>query len=103
MKSSLKVRDEEDDEFYPDVLSLSYEGGRLTKIPAGHTMTRGDISKFWKYFYENYEMTELDDILLNANGWPYLGLAEPGDVLCEIAKEDLTNYIEMKREGYEEE
>jgi hypothetical protein len=93
-----KVQDE-DKEFYPDVLSVSYDRGVLTQIPTLHRITEPDLAKFWKYMYEKYGQPEMDDILLNINGFPYLGMLKPGDELYEVKKEDLEGYITTRRIG----
>jgi hypothetical protein len=93
-----KVLDE--GEFYPDVLSLSYDQGVLTQIPTVHLIDEKDLAKFWKHMYEKYGICELDDVLLNINGFAYLGMLKPGDELYDIKTEDLTGgYLNTKRTG----
>ena len=100
MKPSLHVKDLEDDEFYPDPLSLTWEAdGRLTRLPTEHTIVAGNVSKFWTCFYEHYQTLELDDVLLNANNWPYLGLAEPGDKLLWLEKVDLDRFLDHVKDN----
>ena len=94
-----KVQDPEDNEFYPDVLSIDYSNGVINKIPTLHRITSADISKFWKYMYDKYGIVELDDVLLSCNGFPYLGMLAPGDELYELALEDITGYMENKKLG----
>jgi hypothetical protein len=90
---------DEDKEFFPDVLSLSYDQGVLTQIPTLHKIDSRDLSKFWKYMYERYQRTDMDDVLLNINGFPYLGMLKPGDELYEPKAEDLEGYITTRRTG----
>jgi hypothetical protein len=90
---------DEDKDFYPDVLSLSYDQGLITQIPTSHIVTEADLTKFWKYMWEKYELVELDDIFLNINGCCYLGILQPGSELYEPIKDDLTGFITTKKPG----
>ena len=94
-----KVQDPEDDDFYPDVLSVDYSNGVIDKIPTLHRITSADISKFWKYMWDKYGVLELDDLLLSINGFDYLGKLAPGDELYELAFDDIIGYMDNKRLG----
>ena len=94
-----KVQDSVDKDFYPDVLSIDYSNGVIQKIPTLHRITSADISKFWKYMWDRYGILELDDLLLSINGFPYLGMLEPGSELYELSLEDITGYMENKKIG----
>jgi hypothetical protein len=97
------VVQDDDTDFYPDILSLNYDQGTLTKIPTLHKLTVGDLNKFWYYMWTKYGQTDMDDVLLNINGFPYIGILQPGDELYELAPEDLTGYITVKRLGEDDE
>ena len=85
--------DPEDGERYPDPLSVNYAKAKFTEIPRSAQVSVGDIHKFWLHMYQNYDgLTDHDDILLNLNGVPYVGMLEPGDALYEIAKKDLESF-----------
>lgn len=81
-----------DGDTWPNPLSLNYVGAELTVIPNEHTVSRGDIARFWEYYYKRYNTTELDDILLTLNGIPYIGCLEEGDKLAEIDSADINNF-----------
>ena len=98
MESS-KIQDPEDNDFYADVLSLSYDRGVLTQIPTVHLITAPDLAKFWKLMYDRYGMCEMDDVLLNINGFPYLGMLKPGSELYFVKDSDLTDYLTTRRTG----
>lgn len=93
-----KVQDE-DKEFFPDVCSIDYSNGSITKVPTLHKITANDLSKFWKYMHEKYNIVELDDVLLSINGFPYLGMCQPGSELYELAPEDIEGYLDNKKVG----
>jgi hypothetical protein len=85
--------DAEDGERYPDPLSVNYAKAKFTEIPHSVKVTQGDIHKMWLHMYNNYDgLKDHDDLLLNLNGFPYVGLMTPGDTLYEISKTDLENF-----------
>ena len=90
-----KVTDTDGDT-YPDPLSISYGDTKFSDIPAKHVVSAGDISKFWLYMYNNYQVCEYDDILLSLNGIPYIGTLEPGDVICQLPISDIMNFSTNK-------
>jgi len=94
-----RIQDPEDNDFYADVLTLSYDRGILTQIPTMHRVTGPDLCKFWKLMYDKYNVAEMDDVLLNINGFPYLGMLKPGDELYLVKDSDLDGYVTSRRTG----
>lgn len=86
-----------DGEKYPDIFSVNYSDFKLTKIPKPHRISSADISKFWAHMYEYYRRVDCDDILLNCNGIPYIGMLEPGSLIVDIDMNDLLNFNTNKR------
>lgn len=84
--------DPEDGERFPDPLSLNYATAKFTTLPVAHRIDTGDIFKFWLHMHDVYGLTDHDDLLLNLNAVPYVGLLEPGDVIYDIAKADLEKF-----------
>ncbi len=91
-----KVRDSEDGEQFPDPLSASFENTQFTNIPQTHTITAGDISKFWLTMYNHYGLVELDDVLLSLNGVPHISCLEPGDTIYMLDINDIRNFNTQK-------
>lgn len=83
---------DEDGDTWPDPLSINYDNFKLSTMVGTHTITAGDIAKFWKYYYNTYQSTEGDDLLLSLNGIPYIGTLEPGDKIVEIPPDDLSSF-----------
>jgi hypothetical protein len=100
--TSSEVQDTDSDT-YPDVLSVNYVHGTLTTIPTAISMTEAALAKFWLYFYAMYRSVEYDDLFLNINGIPYLGMLEPNSILYKISSSDLTGFITEKQVGYDDE
>ena len=92
MKPADYSYDSEDGEQYPDPLSINYAKASFTEIPVGLEVSMANINKFWLYMKENYNLTDHDDLLLNLNGIPYIGLLEPGDTIYNIVKKDLEEF-----------
>ena len=82
---------------YPDPLSLNYADYAITEIPTLFQSTTGDISKFWTRMYQDYKITELDDVLLDMNGIGYTGLLEPGSILYRFDIKDIQGINVNKR------
>lgn len=82
-----------DGDTWPNPLSINYVGAKLTNIPNEHVVSRGDIARFWEYYYKRYGSVELDDILLTLNGIPYIGCLEEGDKIAELDEADLNNFF----------
>lgn len=91
-----------DKEVYPDPLSITYNDIQFSQMPTSKLVTEGDINKFWLYMYKNYNMCELDDVLLNINGIPYIGTLEPGDLIFNINARDLEKFNDQKIAGMED-
>lgn len=85
-----------DNENYFDPLSVSYNDVQFTKVPPQSQVKDGDITKFWLYMKNNYNIQEMDDILLNINAIPYLGSLRPGDALYLVDINDLENFNTQK-------
>jgi hypothetical protein len=90
---------DEDGETYPDVLSCNYVNGALTKIPTAYVIDETDLGKFWLTMWKVYKCVDKDDIWLNINGIPYLGLLEPGSTLYIPVVEDLKGFLLNKTVG----
>lgn len=91
-----------DNEKWPDPNSINYDIIQLTKIAPPKLLSSADISKFSLWMEKTYGLTELDDILLNINGIPYIGTLEPGNVICLVDPDDLrgikTRFLPGKEE-----
>lgn len=89
---SSSVIDEDGLEF-PDILSVDYSKIQFQgDLPSPSIISEGDIQKFWLYMYRNYGTTECDDLLLNINGIPYVGMLEPGSNILNISVSDIKNF-----------
>lgn len=91
-----------DKERFPDPLSITYNDIQFSQMPTSKIITEGDINKFWLYMHRNYNMTEMDDVLLNINGVPYIGTLEPGDIFFNVNAKDLENFSKQKIAGMED-
>ena len=90
-----------DGKVFPDPLSISYHDIQYTQIPVKKTINAGNISKFWLLMHEIYGLTDHDDVLLNLNGIPHIGMLKPGDDIYIIDFTDLHNFNTQKRIGSE--
>lgn len=81
-----------DNENYYDPLSVSYNDVQFTKVPIQVQVKDPDITKFWLFMHKNYDMEEMDDVLLNINAIPYVGSLRPGDALYLVDGKDLDNF-----------
>ena len=81
-----------DNENYYDPLSVSYNDVQFTKVPTQIQVKDADITKFWLFMHKNYDMEEMDDVLLNINAIPYVGSLRPGDALYLVDGKDLDNF-----------
>lgn len=81
-----------DDEVFPDILSEDYSKFYFTEVPTPVMVSAGTIQKFWLYMQENYGIPYYDDLLLNMNGIPYIGMLEPGSTIWNISLNDMKNY-----------
>lgn len=91
-----------DNEKFPDPLSATYNDVQFTQVPVQSIITDKDITKFWLYMKSHYGVEEMDDVLLNINGIPYLGSLRPGNTLFLIDYSDLINFNEQKLGSVEE-
>lgn len=84
---------DEDGLQFPDILSVDYSKIQFEEsLPEPTLVSAGDLNKFWLFMYKNYNITELDDLLLNINGIPYIGMLEPGNKIFKISKDDIINF-----------
>jgi hypothetical protein len=90
-----------DGQSYPDPLAVNYNIGTLTKIPTEYRITERNLAKFWTCMYENYGITELDDMILNLNGSRYLMDLQPNDVIYLPILDDVIGFAKTKQVGYE--
>jgi hypothetical protein len=81
---------DEDGESWPDPLSVTY-GNDIKVLPTVHRVSAVDIAKFWVAYYNQYAVTEGDDMLLSRNGVPYIGMLKPGDEIYFFDVNDLEN------------
>lgn len=91
-----------DNELYPDPNSINYDNVQLTKIAPPKQLSSADISKFWLWMEKTYSRDDLDDLLLNINGIPYLGTLEPGDIICLVDPNDLQSIKNSSLPGEED-
>lgn len=96
MKES-SVQDE-DGELYPDILSTDYSQLKLNSLPNIETITSADINRFWYFMYKKYGIEYYDDLLLNLNGIPYVGMLEPNDKIVMISLNDLIRNVVNNKE-----
>ncbi len=87
-----------DGELYPDVLSMDYSHIKFNNLPPISTITSADINRFWYFMYRNYGIQYYDDLLLNLNGIPYVGMLEPNDKLVMIQLDDILRNIKNNKE-----
>lgn len=85
-----------DGEAWPDPLSVTYNDVQLTKAPPQYNLKDADITKFWLCMNRQYGIQYLDDILLNINAIPYLGMERPGDAIYLIEESDLRKFNTQK-------
>jgi hypothetical protein len=88
-----EVIDEETMDSYPDPLSTNYATGTITVVPRAKQLTSGELEKWWKYYYDLYGKLDTDDIFLNINGVPYLGMLEAGSVIFELNTDDVVGWL----------
>lgn len=91
-----------DNEKFPDPLSATYNDVQFTQVPIQYVIKDKDITKFWLLMKEQYGVQEMDDVLLNINGIPYLGSLRPGNTLFLVDYNDLSNFNEQKLGDVEE-
>lgn len=91
-----------DSEFYPDPNSINYDAVQLSKIAPAQQLGAADIQKFWLWMERNYGRDDLDDLLLNINGIPYIGTLEPGDIICCVDENDLMSVRTQLLPGQED-
>lgn len=87
-----------DMETFPDPVSLRYNNLKLNHLPVEHTVSAGDITKFWYTMFKKYDRVDMDDILLSLNGIKYIGDLQPGDVIYMLDSADLTNFNDQTLE-----
>ena len=91
MKES-SVIDKEDQQQYPDPLSISYNNYKPYYELISHEMTSTDLAKIFNMMQREYGVQELDDVLLSYNGVPYIGMLEPGNSIYLLKIEDLSKF-----------
>lgn len=87
-------RDEVDNEFYPDPLSIDYDSALEgnPKLPEAVEVNYSDIKRLWVFFYKNFGKTETDDIIYQLNDIPHVGMLEPGDAIYKFDISKLRSY-----------
>lgn len=75
--------DEGDGDFWPDPLSINYDGPMegIKTLPDGFEITEPGLKKLWLTYYKATGLTERDDILYQVNDIPNVGMLEPGDTV----------------------
>lgn len=86
-----QVVDEDGDKF-PDPLTAPFNNVQFTQIPGIKQVSDIDILKFWTFMVKEYNIQDLDDVLLSLNQVPYIGYLEPGDSILLIDLDDLKNF-----------
>lgn len=92
-----------DNQKWPDPLSVTYNDVSFKAVPTEARLSAADLDKFWLFMQKNYKRTDLDDILLNLNGIPYIGMEQPGDVILKLDIDDIQNFDIRKVSGSESE
>ena len=90
-----------DGQTFPDPL-INYNTGILSKLPTEYKITARDLTRFWTLMWEQYNMNDMDDVLLNINGVKYVMDLKPGDVIYKVVPEDLAGYLTTKQIGFED-
>lgn len=85
-----------DGQAWPDPLSVTYNDVQLTKAPPQYNLKDADITKFWLFMNNRYGVQEMDDILLNINAIPFLGMERPGDAIYLVELSDLQKFNTQK-------
>ena len=62
-------------------------------MPIAHKVSTGDLAKFWLLMYNTYGITDLDDIVLNEGGIPFLMSLKPGDTIYLPKQNDILGFI----------
>lgn len=84
---------DEDGICWPDPLAIDYNKGELQEVPIAHKVSAGDLAKFWLLMYNTYGLVELDDLVLEEGGIPYLMELKPGDTIYLPKKDDILGFI----------
>ena len=87
------VLDEEDQETYPDPLSINFNNGKLTEIPKRMALTSIQVAKPWVIAETFFGGEEYDDILLLENNVPYINFLKPGDPIYVPSVPEMLNFI----------
>ena len=90
-----------DQQAFPDPL-INYNIGALSQIPTEYKITARDLSRFWVTMWEQYGLTEMDDVWLSINGIKYLMDLRPGDVIYKVVPEDLDGFMVNRQIGHYE-
>lgn len=91
-----------DKEAFPDPLSCRYNDVQFSGISGQERMSSAALSKFWLWMWKTYATCDYDDILLNLNGIPYIGMMQPGDILFKIPARDLLTFQKQRVLGEED-
>jgi hypothetical protein len=92
MQNSIVI-DFEDEDSYPDPLSVNWTEFGLTSSPYLKTLEERYIHRPWLLTYEIYGITEWDDILLTLNNVPYKEHLQAGDDFFIPTAEDINKFI----------
>lgn len=85
-----------DNDVYPDVYSVNFSNYSLSQIPSYHLVNIADLYKPWTMMYKEYGITYFDDLYLNMNGIPYVGMLEPRSVLVNFIMSDIESFNSNK-------
>ena len=87
-----------DGTYYPDVFTIPIQKFRYTEHPKEHFLTERDINREDIFIYEEYGVSELDDIVFWLNDIGYIGDKSAGDQILIPKKEDVETFYYKHRE-----
>ncbi len=87
-----------DGEEFPDCLTTVYPGLKITEVPIPDVVSEPEINKFWSFMYKRYGVPYNDDLYLNINQIPYVGMLEPGATLFNLKYSDIVSFEKLPEE-----
>lgn len=86
--SASSVKDENQNNF-PDPLSLNYNNISISKKPDIIFANEGDIKYLWRTTNKVYGTPALDDVVLTLNGYPHKNFLKEGDPIIFPSADDI--------------